>query len=59
MTKQELSERLKKYRADNNLTQYDMAKLIGCNIGTYRFWEMGIGLASPKYSGILQEILGK
>ena len=36
-----ISERLKKYRLDHNLTQHEMAKVLGVSVPTYNLLENG------------------
>lgn len=36
-----ICDRLKQYRMDHNLTQHEMAKVLGVSIGTYNALEKG------------------
>ena len=55
--KKELSEKLRGFREANDLTQYDMARMLGCSIATYRNWELQIGYPNEAYQEKLKELM--
>ena len=59
MDRDKLSDALKQYRKRNGLTHYDMAKLLGCHVNTYRLWEMGVSSPGTEYKPKLEKMLSR
>jgi len=57
MDRTKLSEALREYRKKHSLTHYDMTKLLGCHVNTYRLWEMGVSTPGEDYKPKIDKLL--
>lgn len=53
-----IAEKIKELRLENELTQPDLAKLVGVSNGTISFWENGLSTPRFNYVKKLAESLG-